>query len=151
VFCESAKEGLFKKYLVRKSYVMSTVPLRWKARDLVRDSTGCEMSLGDGVSIFGYSEAGYTSIAVADLMSRLGIDILDVRSGGSPLLSGSATLFQVMKNLHSIAREALIKNVVTLYCTSFPRRIRAWRTTDNDRTRQIQPIVTSWSIALRAA
>lgn len=86
---------VFPGYLIRNSYVTSVVPLYLQATKLLEDETECS-AVADAVFIAGFSEGGYASIAVADKMSSMGIDIIRVDAGGAPFWISSAVLVDIL-------------------------------------------------------
>ena len=79
---ESAE--IYKAYVVRKSYATSVVPLWFWTNRMLAEETHCTTNLGGGALLMGYSEGGYASVAVADALHQLGVDIFRVESGGGP-------------------------------------------------------------------
>jgi hypothetical protein len=75
----------FKSYLIKKSYPTSIMPLWYKSAELIQQESHCSSALGNAVAIYGYSEGGYVSVAMADTMDRLGIHVVHVDAGGAPI------------------------------------------------------------------
>eukprot|EP00978_Attheya_sp_CCMP212_P022447 scaffold66992_cov53-Attheya_sp.AAC.1 len=98
---ESA-EVLHKGYLLRKTYGTATLPLFLKMQSIIREETDCKSALAPAAVLAGYSEGGYSSVAIADaLSSGLGVDIISVQSGAGPYKIGSVTLPKVMENMRA--------------------------------------------------
>jgi hypothetical protein len=97
-YADSASE-VFKAYLVRKSYETATVPLWLHLKEYIRERTDCQTALGNAVLLKGYSEGGYSSVVVADVLHRMGVDIIGVQSGGAPFRVGSEVILRIMKDI----------------------------------------------------
>ena len=75
----------FKAYLIKKGYQTSIMPLWYKTAQIVQRDSNCTAALGNAVAIFGYSEGGYASVAMADTMYKAGINVVHVDTGGAPI------------------------------------------------------------------
>ena len=97
-YADSASE-VFKAYVVRISYETSTVPLWLYLQEYIRERTDCQTALGNAVLTKGYSLGGYSSVAVADVLHRMGVDIISVQSGGSPFRIGSEAILRIIEDI----------------------------------------------------
>lgn len=75
----------FKAYLIKKGYQTSIMPLWYKTAKIIQEESQCATALGNAVAIFGYSEGGYASVAIADTMYKAGINVVHVDAGGAPI------------------------------------------------------------------
>ncbi|CAB9504150.1 unknown protein [Seminavis robusta] len=86
---------VYRGYIVRKSYETSVTPLYFQAKKLLEDETDCS-AVADSIFIMGYSEGGYSSVAVAEKMHSMGIDIIRVDPGGAPFDVSGATFVDIV-------------------------------------------------------
>ena len=86
------RSPFFTSYLVKKAYQTSAIPLWLKAQQLIVDETGCETELANTVVVSGYSEGGYGSVAIAQALDCLGVEIIKLQAGGGPYKLASRTL-----------------------------------------------------------
>jgi hypothetical protein len=71
-------------------------------QSIIREETDCKSALAPAAVLAGYSEGGYSSVAIADaLSSGLGVDIISVQSGAGPYKIGSVTLTKVLENMQA--------------------------------------------------
>lgn len=75
--------NVFRGYIARESYETSVIPLYLQARKTIKEETECS-AVSKSVFLMGYSEGGYSSLAVADKLFNVGYGILQVHSGGAP-------------------------------------------------------------------
>jgi hypothetical protein len=95
-YADSASE-VFKAYIVRTAYETATVPLWLYLQEYVRERTDCQTALGNAVLTKGYSEGGYSSVVAADVLHRMGVDIIGVQSGGGPFRIGSQAILRIVQ------------------------------------------------------
>ena len=95
-YADSASE-VFKAFTVRISYETSTIPLWLYLQEHIRERTDCQTALGNSVLTKGYSLGGYSSVVVADVLHRMGVDIIGVKSGGGPFRIGSEAILRIIE------------------------------------------------------
>lgn len=78
-----ASSNLTPSPLIEKSVVASTLPLFYKVKSIVTEETNYESSVGRHMSLLGYGEGGYSSIAAANAFRRQGI-VPSVFAGAAP-------------------------------------------------------------------
>lgn len=101
---ESAKEengALVPSILNTKSKTTSTLPLFAKAKSIVAKMSNGRTVVGNEAYFLGYSEGGFSAVAVAHGFEKHGITPIKVMSGGGPLKVRSATLFGIFQGLLS--------------------------------------------------
>jgi len=86
--------GEFRSYLIRRAYQTSTMPLWFKAKELVRTETNCTSELVDFVTVNGYSEGGYAALAVAASMANSGVQVIGAYAGAGPYRLSSSMLLE---------------------------------------------------------
>jgi hypothetical protein len=89
-YAENAEE-LYKGYTIKKAYETSSVPIVLWAQDYLRDITDCATAMSNTVGVKGYSEGGYTALVLADVLYRMGWDVVNVHAGGGPYNLTAAT------------------------------------------------------------
>jgi len=89
-------DGVFRGYIVRQSYETSVIPLLQQAAKILEDETDCS-AVADSVFLTGYSEGGYSSLAIAAKLSSMGYDIIQVNSGGAPYWVSSGTFVDIVQ------------------------------------------------------
>ncbi len=87
-----------KGYLVKQQYMTSVVPLWLQTQLLMEQESNCQAALADSAVVFGYSEGGYASVAIANALHSIGIDIVKVEAGGGPYRTGSAALLKAIES-----------------------------------------------------
>jgi pimeloyl-ACP methyl ester carboxylesterase len=97
-YAESAADS-YKGYIVRKSYETSIVPLWWKTKAIIREETNCQSALANAAILSGYSEGGYVSVVAASALARLGVEIINVQSGGAPYRIGSESALGIIESI----------------------------------------------------
>ena len=90
--------AIFKAFLVKKAYQTSIVPLWLKTAATLENETDCT-ALADAAMVSGFFEGGYGSIAVADALYNMGIDIIRVHAGAVPARLGSIHLPELVKSI----------------------------------------------------
>lgn len=88
----------YKAYLIKKGYQTSIMPLWYKTAQIIQRDSKCASALGNAVSIFGYSEGGYVSVAMADTMYKAGINVVHVDAGGAPI-DLETTVYMMVKTV----------------------------------------------------
>ena len=83
---------MVESYLIQKAYATSTIPLYLQSQSLISKLTNCKMTLSNAVTVSGYSEGGYASIALSETLQNLGMDLIIAQAGGGPYMLSSATL-----------------------------------------------------------
>ncbi|KAG7341959.1 hypothetical protein IV203_007051 [Nitzschia inconspicua] len=98
-YAENGNE-LFKGYTIRKAYETSCVPIVLFAQEYLRQQTNSCTELSTTVAVKGYSEGGYTAVVLADVLHRLGWNILQVHAGGGPydLIAATTKTFERIVN-----------------------------------------------------
>ena len=99
-YMESANV-VFRAYLIRRAYRTATLPLWYKAQQLMADESNCTSALANAAIVSGYSEGGYAAVAVAQALQDNDVDILHVFAGGAPLRLGSAQLLFSLQQLRT--------------------------------------------------
>lgn len=73
-----------KSFIVKDYYAASVVPLWYKSQAMVKSMIGPCTMRDNYVTLAGYSEGGYSAVAMAFAMDKLGITVLSVHPGGGP-------------------------------------------------------------------
>jgi len=75
--------------LNRRAVATASVPLYFKAKSILTSETGGVTDVSNSAVFYGYSEGGYSSPAAADAFNSIGINPIQVYSGGGPIKTGS--------------------------------------------------------------
>eukprot|EP00536_Pseudo-nitzschia_multiseries_P000478 jgi/Psemu1/317328/estExt_fgenesh1_pm.C_60016 len=85
-------------YLIKDSYVTSTLPLWLKLKLHLREETNCNTDLDSFAFYTGYSEGGYASVALADgFKEAMAVQPSMVLSGGGPYGTKDNLLFDLVR------------------------------------------------------
>eukprot|EP00565_Helicotheca_tamesis_P007874 CAMPEP_0185723180 /NCGR_PEP_ID=MMETSP1171-20130828/109_1 /TAXON_ID=374046 /ORGANISM="Helicotheca tamensis, Strain CCMP826" /LENGTH=600 /DNA_ID=CAMNT_0028390847 /DNA_START=122 /DNA_END=1924 /DNA_ORIENTATION=- len=76
----------YKGVIIPQLYKTATVPLYFAAQEMIAETTNCRSELSDVLSVSGFSEGGYASIAAAEGLTSVGLTVTKVRSG-SPIIN----------------------------------------------------------------
>ena len=77
-------EKVHKGYMIKKSYETSIVPLWYQAKHLISLNSNCQSALGNAAVVSGYSEGGFVAVVVASRLAKLGVEIVQIHTGGAP-------------------------------------------------------------------
>lgn len=98
-------------YVVRNSYVTSTLPVWTKAQAYLKEETDCKSDVADVAFYGGYSEGAYASIAVAEgLREAFNIQPLRVSAGGGPYRWSTEQFYRIFENGPESETEFLVTN-----------------------------------------
>lgn len=119
-----ASQGiLYKAYTVLKSYQTSFIPLWYETQNLLAKESNCASVLANQAAVVGYSEGGYSSVAVAQALTKAGIHVLHVDSGGGPfrvLLSILSILKGVDDGTFDIYNRYIFALIGSAYSGTYP-------------------------------
>lgn len=90
---------VFKGYVVKKQYQTSVVPLWLRAAEVIKEETDCKSALADAVALYGYSEGGYSAVAIAEGLRSIDIEIIEVYAGGAPFRLSSAAFVKIVESM----------------------------------------------------
>lgn len=91
---ESAAE---RGYLLRDTYLTSSLPLWLWVSNFVTESTDSRSALGDAAFYIGASEGGFASVALAEgFRAALGVEPVHTFASAGPYRMGTATLLQTI-------------------------------------------------------
>lgn len=98
-YAENGDE-LYKGYTIQKAYQTSSVPIVYWAQQYLRKLSNSCTELATTVAVKGYSEGGYTAVVLADVLHRMGWNILQVHAGGGPydLIAATTKTFERIVN-----------------------------------------------------
>jgi pimeloyl-ACP methyl ester carboxylesterase len=89
----------YRSYIVNKSYQTSTVPLVFRAAEILREETGTSTRLSNAAVVAGYSEGGYAAVSVAAALEEVGMEVLATHAGGAPLAISSTQLMRTAERI----------------------------------------------------
>jgi hypothetical protein len=98
-YAENGDE-LYKGYTIQKAYQTSSIPIVLWAQEYLRQQTDCATALSTTVGVKGYSEGGYTAVVLADVLHRMGWNVVQVHAGGGPydLIAATTKTFERIAN-----------------------------------------------------
>ena len=115
--------AISKGYVIQQSYETSCIPLWYKAKDLVHELSDCTLALGQAALVKGYSEGGYSAIVIADMLQKLGVDIIGVYAGGGPYqvssVSTPSTVNSILQDTFPDGRNSILALFGASYSSTF--------------------------------
>lgn len=106
-------------YLIKDSYVTSTLPLWIKVKSDIFDESGGKSSLIDTVAFAGYSEGGYASTALSDGFYSLGIEVIKTFAAGAPFKMSSVLISSAIEKQDNGIDNSLYRFVYLMTGASF--------------------------------
>ena len=77
----------------------SLVPLWWKTKAIIQEESKCQSGLADAAILSGYIEGGYARVVVASALDRLGVETINVQSGGAHYRLASEAVLGIVESI----------------------------------------------------
>jgi hypothetical protein len=81
-----------KAHFITKAYQTAVIPLWYQAQYILAQESNCSSVLGNQAAVVGYSEGGYAAVAVSQGLTKAGVKLIHVDSGGAPFRVSSAVI-----------------------------------------------------------